>query len=70
MSAAASRGMLTMATRQLMGRWEETCQSWQDRKADEFEATYLSEVQATVSAAIRALEDLDQLLDKVHADCE
>jgi hypothetical protein len=70
MSAAASRGMLTMATRQLMSRWEETCQSWRDSKADDFEALYLSDVQATVSAAIRTLEELDQLLEKVHADCE
>jgi uncharacterized membrane protein YdfJ with MMPL/SSD domain len=70
MSAAASRGLLTMATRQLMSRWEETRQSWRDNKAADFEALYLSEVRDTVSAAIRTLEELDQLLQKVHADCE
>jgi uncharacterized membrane protein YdfJ with MMPL/SSD domain len=70
MSASASRGMLTMATRQLMGRWEETSQSWRDSKASDFEATYLADVQATINAAIRTIEELDQLLEKVHANCE
>lgn len=70
MSAATSRGLLTMATRQLLSRWEQTHQSWRDKKATEFEALYLSEVRDTVSAAIRTLEELDQLLEKVHADCE
>jgi hypothetical protein len=70
MSAAASRGALASATRQLMSRWEETRQSWHDKKAVDFEALYLSEVRDTVAAAIRTLEELDQLLEKVHADCE
>ena len=70
MSAAASRGLLTMATRQLLSRWEETRQSWRDKKAADFEALYLSEVRDTVSSALRTLEELDQLLEKVHADCE
>lgn len=70
MSAAASRGLLTMATRQLMGRWEEVAKSWRDRKAADFEALYLAEVKDTVTAAIRTLEELDQLLEKVHAECE
>ena len=70
MSAAASRGLLTMATRQLMSRWDETRQSWRDNKAADFEALYLSEVRDTVSSALRTLEELDKLLEKVHADCE
>ena len=70
MSMAGSRGLLTMATRQLMGRWEETCNSWRDQKAADFEALYLSEVKDTVNAALRALEEIDRLLEKVHADCE
>ncbi len=70
MSAAASRGALAMATRQLMSRWAETRLSWRDKKAADFEALYLSDVRDTVAAAIRTLEELDQLLEKVHADCE
>ena len=70
MSMAGSRGLLTMATRQLMSRWEETSDSWRDQKAADFEALYLSEVKDTVNTALRALEEIDRLLEKVHADCE
>ncbi len=70
MSTAGSRAQLAQATRQLLGRWDEARRSWRDQKAAEFEETYLSEVKETVGAAIRTLEELDQLLEKVHADCE
>ncbi|HSP43095.1 MAG TPA: hypothetical protein VLO11_09505 [Luteolibacter sp.] len=70
MSTAGSRAQLAQATRQLLGRWDEAHRSWRDLKAAEFEERYLSEVKETVGAAIRTLEELDQLLEKVHADCE
>lgn len=70
MSTAGSRGQLTMATRQLMSRWEETRESWRDQKAAAFGDLYLSEVRDTVSTALRALEELERILEKVHADCE
>lgn len=70
MSAAAARGLLTLATRNLMGRWEETRIAWRDGKAEEFDVLYLAEITDTVATALRALEELDQLLEKVHADCE
>lgn len=68
--SAAARGQLTLATRQLASRWEQVRRSWRDQKAAEFETVYLAEVRDTVNAAIRTLEELDQLLEKVHADCE
>jgi hypothetical protein len=70
MSASGSRGLLTMATRQLMARWEETQNSWRDQKAADFESLYLAELGHSVSSALKILEDLDQLLGKIHADCD
>ena len=70
MSTASSRAQLAMATRQLLSRWDETRQSWRDQKAAEFDERYLAEVRETVNAAIRTLEELDLILEKVHADCE
>lgn len=70
MSASASRGLLTLATRGLMARWDETRVSWRDQKALEFEATYISELSEQVGTALRALEELDHLLERIHADCE
>lgn len=70
MSASGSRGLLTLATRHLMARWDETRVSWRDQKAADFEATYLGELSEQVASALRALEELDHLLEKIHADCE
>ncbi len=70
MSASASRAHLTLATRNLQVRWSETRQSWRDQKAVDFENEYLAELATGVNAALRVLEDLDHLLEKIHADCD
>ncbi|RYD22707.1 MAG: hypothetical protein EOP88_07015 [Verrucomicrobiaceae bacterium] len=70
MSMSGSKGLLTLATRNLQARWGETRFSWRDRKAQEFEELYLSELMTSVNSALRVIEELDQLLEKVHADCE
>lgn len=70
MSASGSRGLLTLATRNLMARWDETRVSWRDQKATDFEAAYLAELSEQVATALRALEELDHLLERIHADCE
>jgi hypothetical protein len=59
-----------LATRQLQERWAETRNSWRDQKAADFDDLYLSELTHSVSAALRVLEDLDKLLEKIHADCD
>lgn len=59
-----------MATRQLKERWSETRNSWRDQKAAGFEGLYLSDLTDTMNTALRALEDLDRLLEKIHADCD
>lgn len=70
MSTGGSRGLLTLATRQLMARWEETRLTWRDQKAAEFQAAYLDEVAQCLSPTLRVMEELEKLLEKVHEDCE
>ncbi len=67
---SASKGLLTLATRQLQARWGETRFSWRDRKAQEFDDLYLSELMNSVNSALRVIDELDHLLEKVHADCD
>ena len=67
---SGSKGLLTLATRQLQSRWDETRYSWRDRKAEEFEEMYLSELMNGVNSALRVIEELDHLLEKIHADCD
>jgi hypothetical protein len=70
MSMSGSKGLLTLATRQLQARWGETRHSWRDRKAEEFEELYLSELMNGVNSAFRVIDELDKLLEKIHADCD
>lgn len=70
MSMSGSKGLLTLATRQLQARWGETRYSWRDRKAEEFEELYLSELMNGVNSAFRVIDELDKLLEKIHADCD
>ena len=67
---SGSKGLLTLATRQLQARWGETRYSWRDRKAEEFEEMYLSELMNGVNSVLRVIDELDQLLEKIHADCD
>lgn len=70
MSMSGSKGLLTLATRNLQARWGETRFSWRDRKAQEFDEMYLSDLVHSVNSALRVIDELDKLLEKVHADCE
>lgn len=70
MSISNSKGLLTGATQQLQARWEETRQSWRDGKANEFEERYLSGLADSVNATVKIIEELERLLQKVHADCD
>ncbi len=67
---SSSKGLLTLATRNLQARWGETRYSWRDRKAEEFEEMYLSELMGGVNSALRVIEELGHLLEKIHADCD
>jgi hypothetical protein len=70
MSASNAKGILTGATRQLQARWEDTRRTWRDQKAAEFEQTHLEPLIRDLAAALRTIEELDLLLQKIHADCE
>jgi hypothetical protein len=69
-SLSSSKGLLTLASRNLQASWGETRFSWRDSKAQEFEDLYLSELMNGVNTALRVIDELDQLLEKIHADCD
>jgi hypothetical protein len=69
-SMSGSKGLLTDATRQLQARWEQTRNAWRDHKATEFEDLYLADLAVGVNSAIRVIDELDLILNKIHADCE
>jgi hypothetical protein len=69
-SASGSKALLTGETRKLAEHWAETRKSWQDQKAAAFAETYLEDLFSRVNTTVRAIEELEQLLHKVHADCD
>jgi hypothetical protein len=70
MSQSNAKGFLTGATRQLQSRWKETQRAWQDRKATDFHETYIDPLTRDVQAALRVIDELDLVLQQIHADCE
>jgi hypothetical protein len=70
MSASRSKAMLLDATRQLQARWAETRATWRDQKAADFEDQYLAPLAGDVHQSLRIIDELDKLLQLIHADCE
>ena len=59
-----------MVTKEIMLKWRDTREHWDDAKATEFERKYMDELQASVDTAVIVIEKLDKLLAKIKKDCE
>ncbi len=70
MSAGTSKGALNDGTRELLLRWERVRESWRDGNADAFGRDYLDGLGDEVTRAVRVIEELERLLNRIHADCE
>ncbi len=70
MSMSASRMRLTGITKEVLLKWQQTKEYWQDAKSQEFEKKYLEELEASVDKAVSVIEQLDRLVTKVRSDCE
>lgn len=70
MSVRASAGSVAQALKELMIQWQETKSYWTDTKSISFEKTYLEELPGVVVRTALAMEEIDGLLGKVHADCD
>jgi hypothetical protein len=70
MNVSSNGKQLAAATKDLVRRWEETKESWQDAKAAEFEQKYLFELLSAIERAVPVFDDLDKLLNRIRSDCE
>lgn len=64
------RNQLVSLTKELLRGWDDTRQVWQDTKAEEFERTYLIDLESSVNRALYGIEKLDAMLTKIRRDCE
>ena len=65
-----AQNKLILLTRELMAAWGETKAHWNDAKSSEFEKRFLDELNSSVNAAVTHIDSLEQILRKIHADCE
>ena len=70
MSSSGSKNRLVALTKELAVQWSETKNHWWDAKTREFERRYIAELLVSVDKAVTAIEQLDEVLDKVRKDCE
>jgi broad specificity phosphatase PhoE len=70
MTISANGRALAIATKDLLLRWEETKQFWQDAKAADFEQVYLSQLQSAVDRATPVFVELVIIVTRVRSECE
>ena len=66
----SNRHRLAGLTRNLLSEWERTRELWRDDRAEEFERTYLKDLESSVNRAVHSMEKLDAIMAKVRKDCE
>ena len=70
MSMTSNKSRLAGLTKELLLKWQETRESWQDAKSLEFERQYMAELSSDVDSAVTVIEQLDKILTKLRHDCE
>jgi len=70
MSLTANKGRLEGLTKELLGKWAQAKEFWQDAKSREFEQRFMDELITTASRAASSIHELDKLVAKVRSDCE
>jgi len=70
MNLSGNKGRLTGLTREILLKWSDTKNHWQDAKSREFESRHMVELMANVDRTLLIVDKLDALLRKVRSDCE
>jgi hypothetical protein len=70
MNLTGNKGRMTGLTREIMLKWADTKNYWQDAKSREFESRHMVELMGNMDRAIIIVDKLEALLKKVRSDCE
>jgi hypothetical protein len=70
MNIGANGKRLALLTLQLSNQWQQTRETWQDAKGQEFQRTYMDELVTSVDRAVTVIDQLDKLIMRVRKDCE
>ena len=61
---------LASVTKEVLMKWRETREHWQDGKSEEFDHRYMAELQSNVDRALIVIDELDKIISKIKKDCE
>jgi hypothetical protein len=70
MGVYEGRGQLAKSMKELMSRWQETRQGWDDPMSRSFEKECLLPIEQDLRNAFGAMEHIAQVLAQVRKDCE
>jgi hypothetical protein len=70
MNLSGHKAQLTGSTKEILLRWSETKNAWRDTKCREFEDHYIQELMAQVDKATTLIDKLEEILQRVHKDCD
>lgn len=68
MSAAGTR--LSSISKELHLKWEQTRESWNDSRAQEFDSKYMQELFAQCDRSLDVIANLEKLLARIRKECE
>ena len=70
MGVHESRGNLNKAIKDLMTRWSDARRNWDDVRAEEFEGSYLLQLESDLKSTLSAMDQMAVLMHQARRDCE
>lgn len=70
MNLSGNKAQISGSTKELLVRWSETKEHWRDAKGLEFEEKYVNELTARVAKTLTIIDKLEEVLQKLHHDCD
>jgi thymidylate synthase len=70
MSLRDNNGALSRAAKDLLARWNDVKGVWADAQSQEFEKVYIFQIEQDVRSALSALDQMEEILQKIKSDCE
>jgi hypothetical protein len=69
MSAIEGRAKLVLAGKKMLADWQQTRENWRDENALHFEQRYMAPLEASIRAAVLAMERMSSALEGARHDC-
>ncbi len=69
MSVASGRAKISQSARNLRAAWQRAAESWDDPVSRSIEQQHLEAIDRAVGSALRAMDAINEVLERVRRDC-